>query len=109
MARKWFFEKEGVEAEGCFFICLRRFMSLVSIPLFVFASSGSQKMGSRQLHIEVNTWPEAKQTSSVSSHHVLACALQTNTTLHLSSVVGQSKELSNLTLSDPCLTSLVDV
>jgi len=59
--------------------------------------------------MEVNTWPETKQTTSVSSHHELACALQTNTMLQLSSVVGQSKELSNLTLSDACLTSLVDV
>lgn len=81
----------------------------MSIPVFLFASSASLKTGSRQLLIEVNTWPETKQTSSVSSHHVLACALQTNTTLHLSSLVGQSKELSTLTLSDPCLTSLVDV
>lgn len=75
----------------------------------LFVNSASQKTGGRQLHTEVNAWPDIKQTSSVSRHHVLACALQTNTTLQLSSVVGQSKELSNLTLSDACLTSLVDV
>lgn len=72
-------------------------------------SSVSQKTGGRQLHIEVNTWPETKQTSGVSSHHVFACALQTNTVLQLSSVMGQSKELSNLKFFDACLTFLVDV
>jgi len=89
-------------------LCLKRLVSF-SVSSTLFVNSASQKTGGGQLHIEVNSWPETKQTSSVCSHHVLACALQTNVTLQLSSGVGQSTELSNPTLSDACLTFLVDI